>query len=96
MGSLRTHCSDREGAAFVASEDLAQEELGAIVLGVREEVLRGSLFDDRPVVEEHDTIRHLTCKAHLVRDHHHGHTTESELLHDVEHLYDDLVVERGS
>ena len=76
-------------------QDLAEEELGALVLGVGEEVFGGAHFHDLAAVHEDDAVGDLTGEAHLVGDDEHGHAAYGQLLHHVEHLFDHLGVEGG-
>ncbi len=53
-------------------------------------------LDDLAVVHEHDPIRDLARKSHLMGDDDHGHAVLGERGHGFEHLLDHLGVERGS
>jgi len=75
-------------------QNLAQEQLGALVLRVAEEGRRLVHFDDLAIVEQHHAVRDLTGKSHLVAHHHHGHAVEREADHGVEHLLDHFRIER--
>ena len=74
-------------------QDVPQEALGAVVLGVEEDLARRALLDEVAVVHVHDAVGHVAAEAHLVADHDHGHAALGELPHDLEHLADQLGVE---
>src|SRR5262245_56420175 len=76
-------------------EDLAEEELGALVARVGEERLRLVLLDDLAPVHEDHAIGHGAREAHLVGDAEHGHALAGELDHDVQYLLDHLRIEGG-
>src|SRR5215467_3760196 len=75
-------------------EDLRQEQLGAVRLGIGKELLRGPLLDDLATVHENDAVGHRAGKAHLVGDAQHGHAALGELDHGIEHLLHHLRIER--
>ncbi len=75
-------------------QDLAEEQLGALVLGMREEFLRLVHFHDLPRVHEDDAVGDLAGKAHFVSDANHGHAFLGEADHGVEHLFHHFRVER--
>ncbi len=54
-----------------------------------------ALLEDRPGVEEADAARDVAREAHLVRCDHHRHPAGGELADHVEHLGDELRVERA-
>src|SRR4051812_28216735 len=54
-------------------QNLAQEELRALVARVGEELRRRVHFDDLACIHEDDTIGDLPGKTHFVRDAEHGH-----------------------
>ena len=70
-----------EGSADPGLEHLRQEILQPRMLGMREELLRGILLLDLPVVHEADPGPHLPCEAHFVGDHHHRHARVGQFLH---------------
>ena len=51
-------------------------------------------LDDHALVHEHDLVGDLAREAHLVRDHDHRHAVARQLAHRVEHVADELGVER--
>ena len=53
-------------------QDLAQEQLGAIILWVVEEVVRRGLFDDFALVHEDHAVGHGAGEAHFVGHADHG------------------------
>jgi hypothetical protein len=80
--------------AFVVSED-GPVQLGAVFLGILEEVLGSTDLDDLTLGHEHDAVGDLAGESHLVGDDDHGHAGGGELLHRVEHFADHLGIERG-
>ena len=54
-------------------EDLTQEQLGAVVLRVGEEVFWGAVLDNGSIVKEQNTVGNLTGETHLVGDDDHRH-----------------------
>src|SRR5438477_1109543 len=60
-------------------QDLAEEQLGALVLGMRKKFIRLVRLDDLPRIHEDDAVRDLPGKTHLVADHQHGHAFPGEL-----------------
>src|SRR5262249_15844734 len=54
-------------------QDLAQEQLRALGLGIVEEGMGFVLLDDLAPVHEDDPVRHRARKAHLMGDADHGH-----------------------
>src|SRR6476620_10109511 len=81
------------GAAGSVGEDLAEEVLGAVALGVGEELLRRADLDDLAVGHEDDAVGGLAGEAHLVGHDDHRHALLGEADHDVEDLVDHLGVE---
>src|SRR5262245_11325297 len=86
-------------AVRVAAEDspqnLAQEQLRALVLGLTEEDVRLVYFDELAGIHQHHPVCDLAGKPHLVAHHHHGHAVEREADHGIEHLLDHFRIERG-
>src|SRR6266581_8537303 len=74
-------------------QDLGEELLRALRARLAEEILLECVLDDLAAIHEDHPVRDHARKAHLVRDHHHGHALAGELDHDVEHLVDHLRVE---
>src|SRR5690606_12044360 len=64
-------------------QDLAEEQLRALVPRVGEECLGAVLLDDLPLVHEDHPVRHLPGKAHFVGDADHGHAALGERDHDL-------------
>jgi hypothetical protein len=87
--------SVRRAAQPVSPVDDLEEASGALVLRVDEHRLRWPLLDDDPGVHEDDPVRDLPGEAHLVGDDHHRHPLAGEVAHDLEHLADELRIERG-
>src|SRR5205823_3556833 len=61
----------------------------------REDLVRRSFLEDDALVEEANLVRDLAREAHLVRRDDHRHAGVRELAHEVEHLADELGVERA-
>jgi hypothetical protein len=59
-----------------------------------EELLRRSFLDDYSAVHEDHPIRDPAREAHLVRNHHHGHSGLREVGHNSEHTLDELRIQR--
>jgi len=53
------------------------------------------LLEDHAVVEKADLVRDLACETHLVRRDHHRHPALGQLADHVQHLTDELGVERA-
>ena len=62
---------------------------------LREDLRRRALLEDPALVEEADPVRDVAREAHLVGRDEHRHAAGGELADDVEHLRDELRVERG-
>ncbi len=77
------------------AQDLTQEQLGALVLRVREKFVGYVCLDDLTLVHEHDAVRDLAGKTHFVRDDQHGHAVMRQCNHRVEHFLDHFGIERG-
>ena len=67
----------------------------ALALWIGENILGCTLFGDHAAIEEHDTVAHLTGKAHFVGDDHHGHALQCQALHNFQHLAHHFGVEGG-
>ncbi len=52
--------------------------------------------NDRSTIHEHERVANLAGEAHLVCHHDHRHAVRGEASHDIEHLADELRIERGS
>ena len=63
--------------------------------GALEELLGSPCLEDPPCVEEADPMGDVAREAHLVRRDQHRHAAGRELADDVEHLGDELGVERA-
>ena len=72
-------------------EELARPGL----VGLGEDLGRRPLLEDPARVEEADAVRDVAGEAHLVGRDDHRHAARRELADDVEHLGDELGVERG-
>src|SRR6478672_1022654 len=72
-----------------------EELLRPRFLRVGEDLLRASLFQDLPVVEEADAARDVPGEPHLMRGDQHRHAALGQLADHVQHLGDELRVERG-
>ena len=64
-------------------------------LGWKKTSLGGPCFDEVAVVHVHDPVGDVAAEAHLVADDDHRHALRGEVLHDLEHLADELRVERA-
>ena len=60
-----------------------------------EQLMRGLVLNDVPVVKEDSPAAHLAGEAHLVRDNDHSHPAFGKLLHNVEHFTDHFGVKRA-
>jgi len=74
----------------------AQEPLRPFVLRVVQHVLRFSLFNDLPIVDENDAIRHVSRKTDFVRDDDHSHSGIRQLPDDAQDLSHQLWIKRRS
>ena len=72
--------------------DLPQKFAGALLFGVGEKLMRGSLLHHYAVLHENGLGGNIAGKAHLVGDHQHGHALFSQLPHHAEHLASQLRV----
>src|SRR5258708_38532463 len=66
-------------------QNLAGEQLGALVLGVGEELLGLVLLDDLAAIHEDHAVSHGAGKTHLVGDTDHGHALAREFDHASAH-----------
>lgn len=69
-----------------------EEVLGALGLGVVEELVRRASFHDLAVGHKDDAIGHTAGEVHLVRNDDHRHALLRQAHHDLEHLVDHLGV----
>src|SRR5665647_3133203 len=74
-------------------QDVPQEPLGAVVLGVEEDLTRRALLDEVAVVHVHDPVGHFAAEAHLVADDDHRHAARGEVLKVMKDLADELRVQ---
>lgn len=65
-----------------------EEVLGALGLGVGEELVGRAGFHDLAVGHKHDAVGHATGEVHLVRNDDHRHALLCQAHHDLEHLID--------
>src|SRR5690606_7873953 len=75
------------------SQHLGEERPGPLVLRVGEHLPGWPGLEDPPSVHEHQRVADLPREADLVGDHDHRHAVPGEVLHDVEHLADQLRVQ---
>src|SRR6185503_15549116 len=75
--------------------DLADEGAGALVGGALEDRGGRALLHDGALVHEHDPVRRVAGKPHLVADHDHGHAALPQGAHDLEHRAHQLRIERA-
>src|SRR3954467_3301909 len=76
-------------------EHLAKEGLGPRLLRVVDDGLWVAGLDDDATVHEDDGVPDLAGEAHLVGHDDHRHAVVGQPAHDVEHLADELRVERA-
>lgn len=69
-----------------------EEVLGALGLGVVEELVGRAGFHDLAVGHKHDAVGHAAGEVHLVCDDDHRHALLCQTDHDLEHLVDHLGV----
>src|SRR3712207_8153589 len=69
-------------------QDPVEETLGALVLGILEEVLGGADLDYAALVHEDHPVGYAPREAHLVGDDYHRHTASCEVGHRFEDLVD--------
>lgn len=79
-------------AVWLVALDGVEEVLGALGLGVVEELVGRAGFYDLAVGHKHDAVGHAAGKVHLVRDDDHRHALLGQTDHDLEHLADHLGV----
>ena len=72
-----------------------EEALGALLAAGCRAPARAALLDDHAVVHEDDPVADVAGEAHLVGDDDHRHPLRGQLAHHVEHLLDQLGVERA-
>src|SRR6266702_5360587 len=60
-----------------------------------EQAVRGSLFFDSSLMQEHDLVRYLPGKAHFVRDEQHRATLVDQPADDAQYLADEFRIECG-
>lgn len=72
--------------------DGVEEVLGALGLGVVEELIGRAGFHDLAVGHKHDAVGYAAGEVHLVRDDDHRHALLGQTDHDFEHLVDHLGV----
>jgi hypothetical protein len=75
-------------------QDLAEEQLGALVLRIVEELVWLVLLDDLALIHEDHPVGNLPGEAHFVGHAEHGHAFFSQIHHGVEHFLDHLRIER--
>src|SRR3954451_22015061 len=76
-------------------EDLAEEGLSALLLWRCDDLRRIPALDDDAAVHEHEGVRDLAGEPDLVGDDDHRHAVLREPAHHIEHLSDQLGVERA-
>ena len=72
----------------------ADERLQTLAPRVGEDLGRQPLLDDPALVDEQQPVADITGEVHLVGDDHHRHALLGELTHHLQHLADQLRVER--
>lgn len=80
-------------AVWLVALDGVEEVLGALGLGVVEELVGRAGFHDLAVGHKHDAVGHAAGKVHLVRDDDHRHALLGQAHHDLEHLVDHFGIE---
>ena len=68
--------------------DGVEEVLGALGLGVVEELVGRAGFHDLTIGHKDDAVGHAAGKVHLMRDDDHRHALLCQTDHDLEHLVD--------
>ena len=76
-------------------DDFSQKIPQARIPGISEEFRWSIFFLDLARVDEDDPVRHFAGKAHLVRDHDHGHAFRRQLFHDFQHFAHQLGIQGG-
>src|SRR5262245_3766930 len=76
-------------------DDALQELLRARLTRRRKDLLRGALLQHDALAEEADAVGNLAREAHLVRGDQHRHPAGRELADHLEHLGDELRIERA-
>ena len=80
--------------ATLVAEDLTEELLRPMGLGVVEKSVGRAAFHQLALVHEDHPVGHLTGKAHLVGDHSDGHAFAGPLGHHVQHFADLFRIQR--
>src|SRR5919198_4499821 len=75
-------------------DDSLQELRRSRLLRRGEDLVRRTLLEDAALVQEADAIGHVPGEPHLVRRDQHRHAALGKLADDLEHLCDELGVER--
>ena len=75
-------------------QDLAQEKLGSVMLGIIKKLMRVILFDNLTFIHKNYPVCDSFCEAHLMADDKHSHTGIGKLNHDIEDFFDHLRVQR--
>ena len=75
-------------------EDPGEENLSPLLARARQDFLRGTGLDYNPFVHEHQAVAYLPCETDLVGYHDHRHAVVGQRPHHVQHVTDQLRVER--
>src|SRR4030067_3141766 len=76
-------------------QDLAEEELGPLMLGVFKKFFGCISLYDLTEVHKKNSVGHTLGKTHFVSDDNHGHALLGELDHDIEHFLDHFGIKGG-
>src|SRR4051812_44160947 len=95
VGSVMSRSSPRGSHPMPRGDDLLQEGLGALLARMPEDLVRLAFLDDAAAIEKEHAVGEIMGEAHLVGDQQHGHGGfGGEAAHDVQHLLDQLGIER--
>src|SRR5690349_2230518 len=75
-------------------QELGEEILGTLALGIGEELFRRGVLNDLAVGHKDHAVCGLAGEAHFVGDHDHGHALLGELDHHIQDLVDHFGVQR--
>lgn len=78
---------------WLVALDGVEEVLGALGLGMVEELVGRAGFHDLAVGHKDDAVGYAAGKVHLVRDDDHRHALLGQTDHDLEHLVDHFGIE---
>ena len=82
------------GLVVRSSQNLGEELLGSLRLRVIDHLGGSSGLDDDAAIHKDDLIGDLASKPNLVGDNRHRHARCCQVLHNLQHLTDELGIER--